>query len=270
MSEKLTKEVAYKILKLDPSTPRRRVKLRYENLMRDAKFNSSVDTVKITNAFDMIMDVKWTAYDPSVYSVKGLNKKKISNFIYYYKWHVLSISAIFLILLTTTLLVIFGNPNPDYSITILGGSVLERPNAASEHYTELLDVDHVLLSVFTVGEFSDGAVGAAGMQSLTFDMASGDSDIYLLSSEFAKFLSYEGAAKDLTPLLEKAGIPLTDENIIWWYNEDGDDIAAAYRFGTSKILTDCFSGYQPDCFLIPFRSDFTELTDVMIDDLLSN
>ena len=264
----MTKEQAFKIIELDRTVSKDKIKARYENLMRDAKFNKSVDTELITEAYDIIMDVEWTGYDPSVYSVKGINKKKIINFIYYYKWHVLSISLIALILLTTTLLVIFGNPTPDYSITILGGTVLERPNAASDHYTELLDVDHVQLSIFTVGEFADGQVGLTGMNSLRFDLASGDSDIYLLSDDFAKFLSYEGAAKDLTPLLEKAGVPLTDENIIWWYNEDGEDIAAAYRYGSSDIISQCFSGFIPDCFLIPFRADFTELTDVMINDLI--
>ena len=270
MSEELTKEDAYKILELDPSTPRRRVKLRYENLMRDAKFNNSVDTILITEAFDIIMEVEWAGYDPSVYSEKGLNKKKISNFIYHYKWMVLSVTVISIILLITTLLYIFDYKDPDYWITIVGGSGISNADLAFDHYTELLGVDDVQLDVFTVGEYSDGEIGVAGMEWVIKDMASGDSDIYLLSSEFSKFLSYEGAVHDLTPLLEKAGVPLNDENIVWWYNEDGNEIASAYRFGTSEILTECVSGFMPDCFIIPFRAEITELTEVMIGDLIHN
>lgn len=270
MSEHMTKQEAFNILNLSPSTPRAKVKLRYENLMRDAKFNDAVSTELITKAYDVITDVEWTSYDPGVYSEKGLNKKKIINFFYHYKWTVIIVFTAVFILITSIILFIADYSKPDYYLTIVGGSVIHKPDLADEHFSEILGVDEVQLDVFTVGAFADGEIGASGMMWLLNDLTGGDSSLYLLSSEFAKFLSYEGAATDLTPLLNKLGIPLTDERIIWWYNEDGHDIAAGFRFGNYPDMDNFVSGYKPDCFSIPFRVKITKQTEILVTELINN
>jgi hypothetical protein len=101
------------------------------------------------------------------------------------------------------------------------------------------------------------------------DLQGGESDLFIVVPEYAKFLSYDGALTDLTPYLAELGISPDDENILYWYDEDGDQIAAGYRFGNKSIFNDGMNGLVPEYFAIPYRAEFTENTKTVILDLIS-
>ncbi len=267
----MTKEQAYEILGLDSSATDTQIKRKYANCARRAKFDSSFDMYSATEAFDLIMGYSWGNFSPDPrYTQKGFNIKKAESFFYLHTRALIYSIAVFLVLISIVIVFFATKVNSDYSLTVIGSSIIKNQEVIHDYYEELLDVDEVLCSNYTIGDFSDNEVSLAGYWWLYQDLAGGDSNIFILPVDVAKMLSSEGAVKDLTPFLEILGISEASPNIVWWEDEDGNNIAAAYYFNESDILNQSYAGKIPDCFSIPFRMDVDELTMLVMKDFVNN
>ncbi len=136
MGENMTREKAFEIFQLDPSTPTAKIKLKYENFMRRAKFDDSLDEVLITKAFDTIMGIDWGNFeaDPA-YSEKGLNKKKIENFFYHNKRSLIYGIAAFVLIAATILMIVTGKAGinfPKETINIMMAPKAKKPQVKLE------------------------------------------------------------------------------------------------------------------------------------------
>ena len=79
----MTKEQAFEILGLESTASKNRIKLKYANCTRRAKFDTSYDIESATKAFDTIMGYTWSNFEPdAAYTQKGINKKKVESFFY--------------------------------------------------------------------------------------------------------------------------------------------------------------------------------------------
>ncbi len=270
MDEKMTKEKAYEILQLDPSESLDKVKAKYENYMRRAKFDDAFDDVLITKAYDTIMGIDWGNFKPDpAYSEKGLNKKKVENFFYHNTRRLIYGTVVFVLIVATLLMFILGKVRYDYKISILGQLTISDQEMMAVYYEELIDEKEVLIDYYIVGNSKDGSISESFLYKLTGDLQGGESDLFIIVPEFAKFLSYEGALTDLSPYLAEFGISPDDENILYWYKEGGDEIAVAYRFGNKSIFNKGMSGLVPEYFAIPHRAEYSEQTETIILDLIN-
>lgn len=271
MSDELTREEAYKILHLEPETSTDNIKKKYENYMRRARFDDTFDEVLITKAYDTIMGIHWGNFEPDeAYTQKGINKKKIDNFFYHYKRHLLYGVPISLVIITVIILIITGTVRYDYTITLLGNLKITDQQVMSEYYVDLLDEEVILIDyILLAGDSSDAGLNEQNLFKLFGDLSGGDSDLFIINPEFAKFLSYEGALLDLSPYLEQVGISLEDENILWWYKENLGEIAAAYKFGNKSVFNKGTTGYVPEYFCIPYQAEFNENTAIVMMDLIA-
>lgn len=267
----MTKEQAYEILGLELTVAETQIKRKYANCARRAKFDPSFDMQSATEAFDTIMGYSWGAIkkDPR-YTQKGLNVKKVESFFYLHTRALIYGLVVFLILISIAIVFFTTMVNSDYSLTVIGSSIIENQEVIQEYYEELLDIDEVLCSNYTIGDFSDEEISQAGYWWLYQDLAGGDSNIFILPVELARMLSSEGAVKDLTPYLGILGISESNPNIVWWEDEEGNNIAAAYYFKDSDILYSSYVGKIPDCFSIPFRMDIDEKSILVMKDFIEN
>lgn len=266
----MTKEKAYEILELDPSTSTDKLKQKYENFMRRAKFDDSLDEALITKAYDTIMGIHWGNFEPDpAYTEKGLNKKKIENFFYHNKRALVYGIAVTVLLVGILLMIFVGKVRYDYKLSVLGQVTISDQELMADYYEALLEEKNVLVDYYIVGNSTDGDLDENFTFKLIGDLQGGESDLFIIVPEYAKFLSYDGALMDLTPYLSDFGILPDDENILYWYGEDGSQIAAAYRFGNKSILNEGMNGLVPEYFAIPHRAAYSENTMKIISDLLN-
>ena len=270
MTDNMTKEKAFEILQLDPDTSKDKVKQKYENFMRRAKFDKSFDEELITKAFDTIMGIQWGNFEPDpAYSEKGLNKKKIENFFYQYKRGLAYGSAVFVLVAVVIILIITGTTRYDYKISVLGAVTIKDQEVMAEYYEELLGKKNVLIDYYIVSGGSDASMDENFMYKLMGDLQGGESDLFIVGAEYAKFLSYDGALTDLEPYLSDFGISSSDERVLYWYEEDGTEMAAALRFGDISIFNEGINGLVPSYIVIPHHAKYSEETTTVILDLLS-
>lgn len=270
MDDNMTREQAFEILELDPSVSSDKIKKKYENFMRRAKFDDSVDEQLITKAFDTLMGIHWGNFEPDpAYSEKGLNKKKIENFFYHYKRSLAYGLAVAVVVIGVLALIIFGKVKYDYTILMIGSLNIRDQEVMSEYYEELLDVKNVLIDyVLVQSDSPDGAFAEEGMNKLFGYFNSGDADLLIVTENIAKFLAYEGALEDLTPSLSQIGVQPDDEDVIYWYEEGDGEIAAAYKFGSNSIFADGINGKAPEYVALPELAELTEKTKTIILDLM--
>lgn len=152
----MTKEQAYEILGLDSTATDTQIKKKYANCARRAKFDSSYDMVSATEAFDTLMGYSWGTFesDPR-YTQKGFNIKKVESFFYLHTRAVIYSIAVFIVIIGSVIIFFATRVNSDYSLTVIGSSIIRNQEVIQEYYEELLGVDEVLCSNYTIGEFSD-------------------------------------------------------------------------------------------------------------------
>ena len=270
MTENMTKEKAYEILQLDPDTSKTKIKQKYENFMRRAKFDDSLDEVLITKAFDTLMGIQWGNFEPDpAYSEKGLNKKKIENFFYQYKRGLAYGSAAFIMIAVIIILIITGSTRYDYKISVLGAVTIKDQELMEEYYEELLGKKNVLVDYYIVSGGADASMDENFLFKLMGDLQGGESDLFIIGSEYAKFLSYDGGLSDIEAYLSEWGISPNDERVLYWYEEDGTEMAAALKFGNISIFNKGMNGLVPSYIAIPHHAEYSEETKTVIIDLLS-
>jgi len=269
MEEKMTRERAFEILELDPSESTEKVKKKYENFMRRAKFDDQIDEDLITKAHDTIMGINWGNFEPDeAYTQKGLNKKKIENFFYHYKRSLAYGIAVAVVVLGVLAMIIFGKVRYDYTILMIGSLNIRDQEVMASYYEELLDVDHVLVDYALVqADSADGALTQESMNKLFGYFNSGDADLLIVTENAAKFLSYEGALNDMTPFLSDMGVASDDDRVLYWYEEGGGEIAAAVMFGGNSIFTEGINGKAPEYVALPELGELDENTKTIILDL---
>lgn len=265
----MTREKAFEILQLDPSASTEKVKQKYENFMRRAKFEESLDQDQITKAYDTIMGINWGNFerDPA-YDEKGLNKKKIANFFYHNTRGLIYGTVAFLLVAATIIMIITGSTRFDYKISILGAVTMRDQEVMQVYYEDLLDVKDVQVDYYLNSGGEDSSMDESMMYKLMGDLQGGESGIFIVDEEYSKFLSADGGLMDMTPFLEDFGISADDENILYWYDEYGDQIAAAYRFGTESIFTEGLTGTVPEYFAIPHHAEYSDETIAVVIDLI--
>lgn len=270
MADKLTREEAFEILGLEPDAPLDKVKKKYENYMRRAKFDDSFDEDRITKAYDAIMGINWGNFEPDeAYTRKGINKKKIENFFYHYKRSAIYLLVVIVVVVSVVLLIVLGRTNYDFTITLIGGLNIKDQEVMNEYYEELLGVDEVIVDyIFMQPGSADAGLSEESMLKLMGSLLGNDSDMFIVDADFAKFLSYEGALKDFTPHLELMEIQKDDPDLLYWYDGANGEIAAAYRFGEKSIFTEGVTGRVPAYVCVPHRAEVNEMTIAVIKDLI--
>ncbi|MBN1623993.1 MAG: hypothetical protein JXN10_07585 [Clostridia bacterium] len=270
MENKMTKEQALEILQLEPSATTEQIKKKYENFMRRAKFDDSFDEELVTKAYDTLMGYQWGNFEPDpVYLEKGINKKKIENFFYLYKRNLVYGIAVAAIVITVLAMILFGKVRYDYTIVLIGSLNIRDQAVMAEYYQELLDVDNVLVDyVLIQADSADGSLTEEGMNKLFGYFQSGEADLFVVTEETAKFLSYEGALNDLGQYLPQLGLAEDDDRVLYWYQEDEEEIAAAIHFGSNSIFTEGINGKAPEFVSLSETGELTENTKTIILDLL--
>lgn len=270
MENKMTKEEAFEILQLDQSATTEQIKKKYENFMRRAKFDDSFDEEIVTKAYDTLMGYHWGNFEPDpVYLEKGINKKKIENFFYHYKRSLAYGIAVAAVVITVLAMIIFGKVRYDYTIVMVGSLNIKDQEIMAEYYEDLLDLDNVLVDyVLIQADGADGALTEEGMNKLFGYFQSGEADLFIVTEEMAKFLSYEGALNDLGQYLPELGLMADDERVLYWYKENDDEIVAAIHFGSNSIFTEGINGKAPEFVSLSEMSELTENTKIVIMDLL--
>lgn len=270
MENKMTKEQAYEILQLDSSATTEQIKRKYENFMRRAKFDESFDEELVTKAYDTLMGYQWGNFEPDpVYLEKGINKKKIENFFYHYKRSLVYGIAVAAVVITVLAMILFGKVRYDYTIVMIGSLNIRDQEVMAEYYEELLDVDNVLVDYILIqAESADGSLTEEGMNKLFGYFQSGEADLFVVTEEIAKFLSYEGALNDLGQYLPQLGLADDDERVLYWYQEGEEEIAAAIQFGSNSIFTEGINGKAPEFVSLSETGELTESTKIVILDLL--
>jgi hypothetical protein len=100
----------YKILGLEPDADLDAVRHKYDMLMKRSLRDESIDVGAVTKAYDSIMSEKTVDYfnpDEELLYKKGLNKKKVLNFIYQNKLRIGMITWIVLSLLLLLYILFF-------------------------------------------------------------------------------------------------------------------------------------------------------------------
>ena len=117
----------YEILGIKPDASKEEIKKRYDLLMRRSIHDESFDIDTVTKAYDRIMAEKMVDHfnaDAELLEQKGLNKKKLKNFIFQRK---ILIGIVVWILIGLFLLIYMllkpnaGNYTPDIAPFFLGG-----------------------------------------------------------------------------------------------------------------------------------------------------
>jgi len=223
----MTKEQAYDIFKLKETATKEQINKKYENFMRRAKFDKSVDDVLITKAYDTLLGYNWGEIDTeSQYYQKGLNKKKIENFFYHYTRHLIY-GAFALIVFSALLISIFSRqPQPDIGILVMGSTIVTDQIALEEQFEADYNFDFVQVINVPMSHSADGELTSSYMYKLATTLQGGEVEIIFSGIDELKFLTEEDACEDLSKHFEQLGITKDDDRIVWLRGFDGVLIAA--------------------------------------------
>jgi len=223
----MTKEQAYEILELNKTATKEQINKKYENFMRLAKFDSSVDDVLITKAYDTLLGYSWNETDKeSPYYQKGINKKKIENFFYHYTRHL--IYGIFALIVFSVLMIsIFSRqPKPDIGVLVIGNTIVADQEGLEEQFETDYNFDFVQVINVPMTHSVDGALTSSYMYKLATTLQGGEVEIIFSGMDELEFLTEEDACEDLSKHFDQLGITKDDDRIVWLKGFDGVVIAA--------------------------------------------
>lgn len=255
----MTKQRAYEILELEQGSTKDQVKKKYENFMRLTKFDKSYDEKLLTKAFDLLMGVNWGDIENEQdYYEKGLNKKKIENFFYHYKRHMI-FGGIALITFSLIFISIFSrNPKPDVGILIIGNALVDEIVPIEDYFENTYEIDFVRVIPINIGYSASGEFGEANMYKLATTLQGGEGDLIFTDEDSLKFLANDGALEDLSVHFDELGINETDTRIAWEVDYYGKRIAAGIILDVSEDLKDYIIGENLIYLAIP---DYTINTE---------
>jgi len=118
----LDKKSALCLLNINKETTKKQIEKRFEIILRQAKFDKTIDTKVICEAYDYL--TKNYNYEDKG---KSILKRKFENFCYYYLKPILFISGIALFVIFSVILIslyIKAHPKPDLTVIFVGNHIL--------------------------------------------------------------------------------------------------------------------------------------------------
>jgi len=259
----MTKEQAYKILELRQEASKEEIKKKYENFMRLVKFDNTYDEKKLTEAFDVLMDYSFGEIknEKDIYK-KGINKKKIENFFYYYKRHLIY-GFIALICFSTIFISLFSRqPKPDAGVLFTGNTYVSDPVSVEKYFQDTYGYDFIRVLSISMSISPDGGVNSANMFKFAGILQGGEADIIVTDNRTLNFLASDGALEDLKQYFELFGIKEDDKRIIWLEDFDKGIIAAAIKVDSFNTFREQMSGATLTYIAMP---DYTKNAENALD-----
>lgn len=265
----MTKERAYEILELKQGSSKTQIKKKYENFMRLTKFDKSYDEKLLTEAFDLLLNVSWGDIENEQdYYEKGLNKKKIENFFYHYKRHLI-FGGIALLTFSLIFISIFtNNPKPDMGVLMIGTAVVNDVVAIEDYFETTYEIEFVRVIPINIGSTESGEFGEANMYKLATTLQGGEGDLIFTDAKALTFLAKEDALEDLSVHFDELGIDKSDERITWEANYYGEQIAAGILLSEFNEFDDYISRGNLIYLAIPDYTTNTELAYVIARELV--
>jgi len=234
----MIKEQAYKVLQLSEDATKEDIKKKYENFMRLVKTDKSYDEKLYTEAFDLLMGYEFGEIknEQDIYK-KGLNKKKIENFFYHYKRHVIYGTLAIICFTLIFVSVLRKQPKPDVGVLFAGNAYVTDQLAIEDFFQQKFELEYVRVLSITMTLSIDGGVNEANMFKFAGIIQGAEADIIFTDIQTLNFLASDGALEDLSVHFNELGITKNDGRIIWLEDFDKGLIAAAIA------ITD-FNGYE--------------------------
>jgi len=170
---------------------------------------------QITEAYDLLMgyEVPQKEYVPSkaapLLKKAGIDERKAKNFLYYYKYHILAVIALILIIVFTVRGCV-NRVNPDFNIAFIGRFVYSEAaddlkNSIKANVPQIAEpgIDGAYLADDSIGEQQ-----YAMEMKATILFAAGDIDVFILDkTTFARYAK-QGALLSLDEIAPRLGVDL--------------------------------------------------------------
>lgn len=189
----------------------------------------------------------------------GLDQEKVSNFFFYYKWHlIIGIAAI--VLIVSTIVSIVNRVEPNLQV-IIGGDILVPDTETVEERirNEVPGATEPIVQNIYLSENSDPQMQVGMQTKFVVEMAAGENDLYILDEEKYLELAKQGAFLDVTDVLGDLtglGIKTEDHERLKVAVEAGDDDIKyepelyGLNVSDSRILKDL--GLTGDRYIVSF------------------
>lgn len=245
MTENMTKEMALEILGLQSDATREEIERKYENFMRQSKYDDAIDVDVITRAHDFLLGYEWGEFkkDPA-YTEKGINRKKISNFFYHYKLKLLGGAALFLLLGIVLVTWIGGRERHDLGVAFVGDLMINDTQGMRNHLSETYGFDKLGVT-YASYVLDQGEVSVAIMMRLMGIITDPTYHVLFMNREAAEFLSGEVAIEDLTGHLAVLGIGPEDDRLLTIVNDQFETVIAAIYIGEDVRMREHVDGSVP-------------------------
>jgi len=236
----LDKKDALLILQINEEATKKQIEKRYEIILRQARFDKTIDTTIICEAYDCLTK----NYN---YEDKSIMKQKIENFWYYNSKLILFITGmlIFSVLgMVFISLYIKAHPKPDLTLFFVGDKLItsEEIKLIKEYCKDTLGFEAVDVQTYILvkewaikpGEITIEKLSRiVKSTSVGFVVANGNSILELLK---------EGVLADLTLHWNNLGIKKDDERIYKLYSHNGNEVPYTIKpygtdiFGVDNLL----------------------------------
>lgn len=217
---------AYEVLGIRENATRDEIMKRYNTLLkkyRITKLNSpdgtaadnGTDMEKVNMAYNLLMGYETASPLP--------NTSKASNFLYYYKFHII-IGIVVLIVAFFTVKGFVTRVDPDLNVSFIGEYTFSETDGLKHKLLGKLNgVKEIAIDVIPIFENSKSQQDYAFQMKALTVMAAGDIDVLILDK--ASFLKYgrQGAFASLDSLASEAGIDRTVNKDFIFKAEGGQD-----------------------------------------------
>ena len=232
---------AYEVLGLSEDASKDEIEKRYEVLVRKYKnnpeLNESGTTIEdITRAYRKLMGLP--IEEEIIKDEATLRREKVSNFIYYYKWHFI-IGIIVIAMLISLGKAVFG-PKPDFNLAIIGAYYYDDQKILEEYLENNIDdinmaaVDGVSFAI------NDDLTEYESMMKASVLLAAGDIDLFILDNERFEGYAEMGSFERLDDYLDKLGIDAQSEKLYYARAEDDNK---EYVYGIDISNSEIFVGF---------------------------
>lgn len=210
---------AYEVLGVRKGAGKDEIVKKYDILLKKYRMNKpgEVDEAteeasleEINRAYNLLMgyDTGEAAADGESQESGGLakklnvDKKKIDNFFYYYKYHIL-FSIIILVAVVFTVKGCVERVNPDLSIAFAGNFSYGKPEILSQKLKgNMVGVNAAEIMVMPMSEKMDAQQNSAMQMKAVVLMAAGDVDVFILDKASFKNYCMQGAFASLDSLAD--------------------------------------------------------------------
>lgn len=219
----MTREDACRILGVTEDADKTEITRKYEILLKRNKTariegvsdQNTVDIKEIDQAYNLLMgyDTQDMVEDYEIKENKvlkkvGLDEKKLRNFFYYYKFHLI-IGIIVLIVAGSFITSLVTKPEPDFYLVFAGRLFYGNSDIIKDKITEKIpDIKHPVIDSALVGDNAANLPEYNANMKLTALLAAGDVDVFILDRPTFEKLGKQGFLMNLDSYMKKFEIDM--------------------------------------------------------------